>query len=125
MTMAKIKLKKPQEIVDNINKIKKGDLVFVRVPKAANKFTKKCFLIGIALADIEERKITTTFHRNRIKTYILYLLVGNDFLAILYQGKINKTLKIEDRKLEINFRFLLDYNTFMKQFKTTFDLKGF
>ena len=81
--MAFIKLKKPQEIVDNIHKIKKGDLVYIKIPKQRNPVWKKCFMYGSALADIEI--VVNSFDKR--KQYIIYLLAGESIYTLVFYEK--------------------------------------
>lgn len=123
--MAFIKLKKPQEIVDNIWKIKKSDLVFVSIPKLVNNFTNKCFLIGTALADVEKCQTSTRFKKTVNINYVFYLLIQDKFVAFNYKEELKRSKNLKDRKLQIKFVNAMEYSLFMAQNKDLFQLKGF
>jgi len=118
--MAFIKLKKPQEIVDNIHKIKKGDLVYIKIPKHSNPIWKKCFMYGSALADIE---IVVNSYSKK-KQYIVYLLAGESIYAVAFYEKFQtrNLRRTRPSPKQIKLSGIHNYQQFMK--RTALELKG-
>jgi hypothetical protein len=79
--MAFIKLTKSQNIIDNIDKIKTGDLLYIRVPKGLNPVWKKCFVYGSAIG------VTETKHSSKYDLHAVYFLVGGMAYVAMFMSK--------------------------------------
>jgi hypothetical protein len=118
--MAFIKLKKPQEIVDNIHKIKKGDLVYIKVPKQRNPVWKKCFMYGSALANTEV--VVNSFDKR--KQYVIHLLAGESiYTVVFYEKSRTKSRRTSPPPKQIILAGIHNYQQFMNSTRSL-NLKG-
>ena len=88
--MAFIKLTKSQNIIDNIDKIQPGDLLYIRMLKSQNLVWRKCFLYGSALG-VESYEPPLT--KSKRKVYNVYMLAGGVVYVVQFMSVIRKNYR--------------------------------